>query len=42
MGLGLAMVKSIVETYAGSIDFTSQVNKGAEFQVRIPLHSEIK
>ena len=42
MGLGLAMVKSIVETYAGSIDFTSQVNKGTEFQVRIPLHSEIK
>jgi len=38
MGLGLAMVKSIVETYSGNIDFTSEVDKGTEFKVRIPLH----
>ena len=38
MGLGLAMVKSMLETYSGSIEFTSQINKGTEFIVRIPLH----
>jgi len=38
MGLGLAMVKSIVETYSGNIDFTSEVNKGTQFKINIPLH----
>ena len=38
MGLGLAMVKSIVETYSGSIDFTSEIDVGTEFKVRIPLY----
>jgi two-component system nitrogen regulation sensor histidine kinase NtrY len=36
MGLGLGMVKNIVETYKGSIDFTSQVGKGTVFTVRFP------
>ncbi len=36
MGLGLGMVKNIVETYKGSIDFTSQANKGTVFTVRFP------
>jgi len=38
MGLGLAMVKSMIETYSGSINFTSEINKGTEFVIRIPLH----
>ena len=38
MGLGLAMVKSIVETYSGSIDFTSKIDEGTEFIVQIPLY----
>lgn len=36
MGLGLGMVKNIVETYRGSIDFTSQKDKGTVFTVRFP------
>ncbi|MCO5724332.1 sensor histidine kinase [Robiginitalea marina] len=36
MGLGLGMVKTIVETYRGSIDFTSQPGMGTVFTVRIP------
>ena len=36
MGLGLGMVKNIVETYKGSIDFTSQPEKGTVFTVRVP------
>ncbi len=36
MGLGLAMVKNIVETYKGSISFVSEKNKGTTFKVTFP------
>lgn len=36
MGLGLAMVKNIVETYNGSITFTSVLGKGTIFTVTFP------
>ncbi|HUH28322.1 sensor histidine kinase [Gelidibacter sp.] len=36
MGLGLAMVKNIVETYKGTISFTSQNGKGTTFTVTFP------
>ncbi|MCF7559676.1 ATP-binding protein [Sabulilitoribacter multivorans] len=36
MGLGLAMVKNIVETHKGSITFTSIKNKGTSFKVVFP------
>lgn len=36
MGLGLGMVKNIVENYQGSIGFTSQANKGTVFTVKFP------
>ena len=36
MGLGLAMVKNIVETYNGNITFTSQLGKGTIFTVTFP------
>ncbi len=36
MGLGLAMVKNIVEGYNGSIGVSSKLNKGTIFKVRIP------
>jgi signal transduction histidine kinase len=34
MGLGLGMVKNIVETYKGTINFTSQLGKGTVFCVK--------
>ncbi len=37
MGLGLAMVRSILETYEGSIDFTSTIDLGTTFNVEIPI-----
>ncbi len=37
MGLGLAMVKKIVETYGGDINFTENVERGTTFTVKIPL-----
>ncbi len=36
MGLGLGMVKNIVETYKGTISFTSQPGKGTVFTVSFP------
>ena len=36
MGLGLAMVKNIVETYHGDISFASEKNKGTIFTVKFP------
>lgn len=41
MGLGLGMVKTIVETYKGSIDFTSKPGKGTVFTVRFPREDTI-
>jgi len=35
-GLGLAMVKNIVEAYNGTISFTSQENTGTVFKIIIP------
>ncbi len=36
MGLGLPMIKKIIETYNGSITFTSQEGKGTTFTVTFP------
>ena len=36
MGLGLGMVRTIVETYRGTIEFSSSPGKGTVFVVRIP------
>ncbi|WP_340076383.1 sensor histidine kinase [Leptobacterium sp. I13] len=40
MGLGLGMVKNIVETYHGTINFTSQSGKGTVFTVTFPKEKE--
>ncbi|MGD6808507.1 MAG: two-component system sensor histidine kinase NtrB [Candidatus Bathyarchaeia archaeon] len=37
-GLGLSVVKRLVEIQGGSIDFESQINKGTKFTVKIPLN----
>jgi len=39
MGLGLAMVKNIVETYQGEITFISEKEKGTIFTVKFPKQS---
>jgi len=39
MGLGLAMVKNIMETYSGTISFESVEGEGTIFQVNIPKNS---
>ncbi len=36
-GLGLSLVKQIVERYQGKIDVTSKVNQGTTFIVRFPI-----
>jgi signal transduction histidine kinase len=36
MGLGLSMVKSIVETYGGTVDFDSDPNRRTCFKLRFP------
>lgn len=36
MGLGLAMVKNIIETYKGKITFTTEKDKGTVFKVMFP------
>jgi nitrogen fixation/metabolism regulation signal transduction histidine kinase len=42
MGLGLGMVKNIVETYNGQISFTSQLGKGTVFTVVFPKESDVE
>jgi len=37
-GLGMAISKKIVEAHEGSIDVMSEVGRGAEFVVRLPIH----
>ncbi len=37
MGLGLPMVKNIVETYNGTISFTSSIHKGTTFIITLPI-----
>jgi len=36
MGLGLAMIKNIIETYKGNITFTSTESEGSTFKVTLP------
>lgn len=37
VGLGLAVVKEVVESYRGTIAVSSELNKGATFTVQIPM-----
>ena len=41
MGLGLPMVKNIVEAYNGELSFTSTINKGTVFKVVLPKNKSI-
>lgn len=37
-GLGLALVREIVEAHRGRVDVESEVGKGSRFEVRLPAH----
>jgi nitrogen fixation/metabolism regulation signal transduction histidine kinase len=41
MGLGLAMVKSIIESFNGHISFVSQQGEGTRFIMRIPASYDV-
>lgn len=41
-GLGLAISYSIIQKHQGTIDITSQVNKGATFMVKLPVNRKVK
>ena len=40
MGLGLAMVKNIIENAGGDITFRSEVGKGTTFEISLPVFEE--
>ena len=37
LGLGLSLVKAIVEAHSGHVDVSSEEGKGSEFKVRLPV-----
>jgi signal transduction histidine kinase len=39
-GLGLDIVKKIIEKHNASIDFESELDTGTKFIVKIPIHGE--
>ena len=36
LGLGLSLVKAVVEAHGGHVTVSSQINQGSEFTVRLP------
>lgn len=42
MGLGLSLVKEVVDLHAGTIDVRSEPQKGSTFSIVLPVIKEIK
>jgi signal transduction histidine kinase len=40
LGLGLSLVKAVVEAHGGQASVSSQINRGSEFTVRLPKQTE--
>ena len=40
-GLGLYLVKNIVEAHEGTVSFTSTANKGTTFIITLPVKEEV-
>jgi signal transduction histidine kinase len=38
MGLGLSIVKNIIDNFGGTIWYTTELNNGTNFFVEIPLY----
>ncbi len=41
-GIGLSLTKELVQLMGGHIDVTSQLNKGSQFCIQLPIHNHIK
>ncbi len=39
-GLGLAIAKEIIEAHNGEISVTSEIGKGTEFTIKLPINCE--
>jgi signal transduction histidine kinase len=40
LGLGLSLVKAVVEAHGGKVTLSSQANQGSEFKVRLPKQAQ--
>jgi signal transduction histidine kinase len=42
MGLGLSIVKNIIESFGGNITFNTKVNHGTTFIIELPVYKPVE